>query len=234
MDEKNKIKLTKENLVNKMELNLLKNYPKSKRDLDVRAKKKDNKIISTARKFGKEFFDGDRDYGYGGFSYNPKYWQPVIPDFKQQYNLSSESKVLDVRCAKGFMMHDFLKIIPGIEINGIDVSEYAIKNCMTSVKGFAEVANANKLPFKDKSFDLVISINTIHNLDLNECINSIKEIQRVSRNYSFITVDAYNSEDEKKRMYDWNLTAKTIMSVKDWKKLFKEIGYNGDYYWFIP
>ena len=217
-----------------MELNLLKNYPKSKRDLDVRAKKKDNKIISTARKFGKEFFDGDRDYGYGGFSYNPKYWQPVIPDFKQQYNLSSESKVLDVGCAKGFMMHDFLKIIPGIEINGIDVSEYAIKNCMTSVKGFAEVANANKLPFKDKSFDLVISINTIHNLDLNECINSIKEIQRVSRNYSFITVDAYNSEDEKKRMYDWNLTAKTIMSVKDWKKLFKEIGYNGDYYWFIP
>ena len=234
MDEKNKIKLTKENLVNKMELNLLKNYPKSKRDLDVRAKKKDNKIISTARKFGKEFFDGDRDYGYGGFSYNPKYWQPVIPDFKKQYNLSSESKVLDVGCAKGFMMHDFLEIIPGIEINGIDVSEYAIKNCMTSVKGFAEVANANKLPFKDKSFDLVISINTIHNLDLNECINSIKEIQRVSRNYSFITVDAYNSEDEKKRMYDWNLTAKTIMSVKDWKKLFKEIGYNGDYYWFIP
>jgi SAM-dependent methyltransferase len=234
VDEKNKIKLTKENLVNKMELNLLKNYPKSKRDLDVRAKKKDNKIISTARKFGKEFFDGDRDYGYGGFSYNPKYWQPVIPDFKKQYNLSSESKVLDVGCAKGFMMHDFLEIIPGIEINGIDVSEYAIKNCMTSVKGFAEVANANKLPFKDKSFDLVISINTIHNLDLNECINSIKEIQRVSRNYSFITVDAYNSEDEKKRMYDWNLTAKTIMSVKDWKKLFKEIGYNGDYYWFIP
>ena len=217
-----------------MEINLLKNYPKSKRDLAVRAKKKDDKIISTARKFGKEFFDGDRDYGYGGFSYNSKYWQPVIPDFKQHYNLSSESKVLDIGCAKGFMMHDFLEIIPGIDIKGIDVSEYAIKNCMASVRDFAEVASANKLPFKDKSFDLVISINTIHNLDLNECINSIKEIQRVSRNYSFITVDAYNSEDEKKRMYDWNLTAKTIMSVKDWKKLFKEIGYNGDYYWFIP
>ena len=119
-----------------MELNLLKNYPKSKRDLTVRAKKKDDKIISTARKFGKEFFDGDRDYGYGGFNYNPKYWQPVIPDFKQQYGLSSNNKILDVGCAKGFMMHDFLKIIPGIKINGIDVSEYAIENCMTSVKDF--------------------------------------------------------------------------------------------------
>ena len=109
-----------------MELNLLKNYPKSKRDLTVRAEKKDDIIISTARKFGKEFFDGDRDYGYGGFNYNPKYWQPVIPDFKQQYSLSSNNKILDVGCAKGFMMHDFLKIIPGIKINGIDVSEYAI------------------------------------------------------------------------------------------------------------
>ena len=93
-----------------MELNLLKNYPKSKRDLTVRAKKKDDKIISTARKFGKEFFDGDRDYGYGGFNYNPKYWQPVIPDFKQQYSLSSNNKILDVGCAKGFMLYDFKKL----------------------------------------------------------------------------------------------------------------------------
>ena len=217
-----------------MELNLLKNYPKSKRDLTVRAKKKDDKIISTARKFGKEFFDGDRDYGYGGFNYNPKYWQPVIPDFKQQYSLSSNNKILDVGCAKGFMMHDFLKIIPGIKINGIDVSKYAIENCMASVKDFVSVANANKLPFEDNSFDLIISINTIHNLDLDECINSIKEIQRVSKKHSYITVDAYNNDAEKKRMYDWNLTAKTIMSVDSWKKLFKEIGYDGDYYWFIP
>ena len=217
-----------------IEIDLMANYPKPNRDVSGRAESKSDNDRALARKFGKEFFDGDRDYGYGGFNYNPKYWQPVIPDFKQQYGLSSNNKILDVGCAKGFMMHDFLKIIPGIKINGIDVSKYAIENCMASVKDFVSVANANKLPFEDNSFDLIISINTIHNLDLDECINSIKEIQRVSKKHSYITVDAYNNDAEKKRMYDWNLTAKTIMSVDSWKKLFKEIGYEGDYYWFIP
>ena len=84
------------------------------------------------------------------------------------------------------------------------------------------------------SFDIVISINTVHNLALNECIQAIKEIERVAKQDSFITVDAYRNEEEKKRMNAWNLTAKTIMSVDEWKKLFEEIDYTGDYYWFIP
>lgn len=217
-----------------MELDLLKNYPKSKRDLSNRASKKDEITISTARKFGKEFFDGDRNHGYGGFNYNPKYWKPVIPDFEKEYKLSNKSKILDVGCAKGFMMNDFMSIIPGIEVRGIDISKYAIENSMSSVKDLVQVANAMNLPFNDNSFDLTISINTVHNLDLEDCIKAIKEIERVSKKNSFITVDAYNNEEEKKRMYEWNLTAKTIMSVKHWKKLFKEIGFTGDYYWFIP
>ena len=217
-----------------MEIDLLKNYPKSKRDLNARVSNKSKRVVSIARKFGKEFFDGHRDFGYGGFKYNPKYWQPVIPDFKEFYDLNSSSEILDVGCGKGFMVNDFCQIVPGIKIKGIDISDYAIENCHENVKEMLQVANSNDLPFKDKSFDLVISINTIHNLDINGCIKSIKEIQRVSRKNCFITVDAYNTNEEKKRMYDWNLTAQTIMSVKEWKKLFYEIGYNGDYYWFIP
>ena len=132
------------------------------------------------------------------------------------------------------MVYDFIDQIPGIKIKGIDISKYAIKNCKPEVENCLSVANAKNLPFEDNEFDYTISINTIHNLEIDECKEAIKEIERVSKISSFITVDAYNTDEEKKRMYEWNLTAKTIMSVADWKKIFNELNYSGDYYWFIP
>ena len=216
------------------EIDLLENYPKAKRDLNGRAQSKTEADRSVARMFGKEFFDGERSTGYGGFSYSPRFWQPVIPTFKKHWNLTSKSSLLDVGCAKGFMMHDLSEAIPGINVRGVDISSYAIENAMADMKPFVEVANALSLPFEDNSFDVVVSINTIHNLDRDECFKALQEIERVSRLGSFITVDAYNNDEEKERMYAWNLTAKTIMSVEEWIKFFKEAGYSGDYYWFIP
>lgn len=217
-----------------MEIDLLKNYPKPKRNLDKRLSEKTPDIVQTAREFGKEFFDGERKFGYGGFFYNPKYWEIVVKDFVYYYKLSANAKILDIGCAKGFMLYDFKRLYPKINIYGIDISQYAIDNCHLAVKNNVKVGDAKNLEFDDNYFDLVISINTVHNLDLDDCITSIKEISRVSKANSFITVDAYNTDEEKDRMYKWNLTAKTIMSVNDWKNTFKKIGYNGDYYWFIP
>lgn len=217
-----------------MEIDLLAKYPKSRRNLDERAGQKTEKVRQVARQFGKDFFDGDRMHGYGGFNYHPKFWQPVVPDFQKQYHLSSKSSILDVGCAKGFMLYDFKKLIPGIQVAGIDISEYAVSNAIDDVKPFLKVANAVSLPFSDKFFDLVVSINTVHNLPLDECKNALREIQRVSKKHSFVTVDAYHNAEEKKRMEMWNLTARTILSVEDWVELFRDVGYAGDYYWFIP
>jgi ubiquinone/menaquinone biosynthesis C-methylase UbiE len=216
------------------EINLLKKYPKSKRNLDERFNDKSRKIRSIARKFGKNFFDGDRKYGYGGFKYNPKFWREVAVDFKKYWKLNKKSSVLDVGCAKGFMLYDLKKIIPGIKVSGIDISRYAVQNSKIEVRRFLKVANAKKLPFPDKSFDVVVSINTIHNLNKRDCAKSLKEIMRVTKKYAFITVDAYRNNKEKKKMYMWNLTAKTIMSVKEWKLFFKKNNYTKDYYWFVP
>ena len=132
------------------------------------------------------------------------------------------------------MLHDFKLLNENFQIYGIDISEYAIKNCHPSVKDFVKIGNAKKIDYPDNYFDLVISINSVHNLDFENCKKALKEIQRVSKKNSFITVDAFRSQEEKEAMFDWNLTAQTILSVDDWIKLFKEIGYNGDYYWFIP
>jgi len=215
------------------EIDLLKNYPKSKRNLDERSKKTENDR-KIAREFGKDFFDGDRRHGYGGFSYNPKFWSKTVIDFKAHWNLNKDNSILDVGCGKGFMIYDFVRLIPNITIKGIDISEYAIKNSKSEVSNLLKVASADKLPFENDSFDFVISINTVHNLSLSDCKKAIKEIVRVSKKGSFITVDAYSNEEEKKRMYEWNLTAKTIMSTDEWKKIFKECEYKGDFYWFVP
>lgn len=216
------------------EIDLLINYPKTKRNVKERGATKTENDRSIARKFGKEFFDGDRNHGYGGFTYNPRFWQPVIPTFKEYFSLTSESAVLDVGCAKGFMLHDMVELIPGIQVSGVDISEYAIENALEKIRPFLQVCNATELPFLDNSFDVVISINTVHNLEKNKCAIALQEIERVSKGKSFITVDAFRNEEEEELMYEWNLTAKTIMSVDDWIKFFEEIGYTGDYYWFIP
>lgn len=132
------------------------------------------------------------------------------------------------------MLFDFKRLVPDLVISGIDISEYAISQALPEVRDSLLVANAKDLPFKDDSFDLVVSINTVHNLELEECKLAIKEISRVGKGKSFITVDSYSNDDERERMFAWNLTAKTILSNSDWLTLFDEVGYEGDYGWFTP
>ena len=216
------------------EVNLLANYPKTERNLRAAAKERTEHERMIARKFDKDFFDGERKYGYGGYNYNVKYWNLVVQDFYKYYNLKKDAKVLDVGCGKGFMLYDFKLNYPELNLKGIDISQYAISNAIEQVKENLVVSSCDNIPFPDKYFDLVISINTIHNLDLDGCAKSIKEISRVSNKHKFIIVDAYSNDDEKKRMFEWNLTAKTIMHKKEWIEFFKKNNYDGDYYWFTP
>ena len=216
------------------EIDLMKNYPRSKRDIKQRGAEKTKEDRRLAREFGKDFFDGDRKNGYGGFFYNSRFWQPVISTFQEHFGLTKESSVLDVGCAKGFMLHDMAELIPGINVKGIDISQYAIDNTIEDMKGHVQTGDARELPFEDNSFDVVISVTTVHNFDRKECIQALQEIERVSQGKSFITVDAYRNDEEKVAMNAWNLTAKTILHVEEWKELFKEAGYTGDYYWFMP
>ena len=216
------------------EIDLMVNYPKAKRNLEQRAAEKTDGERSIARQFGKDFFDGDRRYGYGGYSYHSRFWEPVIPTFKEFYNLTAESRILDVGCGKGFMLYDFAQLIPEIMVAGIDISEYAIANAKEEVKPFVKVGDARELPFENNSFDLVISITTVHNLEREGCKKSLQELERVSSGGKFITVDAYFNDEEKKRMDMWNLTALTYMHTDEWKDFFEEAEYTGDYHWFIP
>jgi len=216
------------------EIDLLVNYPRAKRNVEARGQEKTVDDRRIARQFGRDFFDGDRRHGYGGFNYHPRFWQPVVPTLQQHFNLQAGDALLDVGCGKGFMLHDLAQLIPGLTLKGIDISSYAIEHAIEDMKTHIQVADARALPYPDKSFDVVIAINTIHNLARADCGKSLREIQRVARRGAFVTVDAYRTEEERDRMFAWNLTAQTIMSTDEWKAFFAENGYTGDYYWFIP
>ena len=216
------------------EINLLKKYPKAKRDLSKRGNEKTEEDRIIARRFDKEFFDGNRKNGYGGYYYNSKFWTEVVKDLNNFYKLKNGSKILDIGCGKGFMLFDFMKLNPNFVLEGIDISDYAITNAIPEVKKFLKVGDAKSLPYVNNSFDLVISINTTHNLEINQCKKALSEMERVSRKDKYLIVDAYSNEIEKDRIFAWNLTAKTILSTNEWINLFEEADYTGHYYWFKP
>jgi cyclopropane fatty-acyl-phospholipid synthase-like methyltransferase len=213
------------------EVNLLARYPKSKRNVKARlGNKEENRAL--AMKFGKEYFDGSREQGYGGFSYDGR-WIPIAEDIVRHFNLKAGDRVLDIGCAKGFLVKDLMKVCPGLEVFGIDVSEYAVLNCEPEVVGRLHVGDARKLPFPINSFKVALSINTIHNFDRAGCIESLKEMQRVASSGGYVQVDAYRNPEEEQLFQDWVLTALTHGTPNDWLKILKEADYAGDYYWTI-
>ena len=215
------------------EVNLLDRFPRTKRPVEDRAQSVTEADRQISRQFGREYFDGDRRQGYGGYRYAPHFWQPTVKRICEYYHLSEDARVLDVGCAKGFLLYDFKQLMPLVTVAGLDISQYAIDHAPAEVRPFLQLGNARELPYADRSFDLVLAINTIHNLPLEECKQALQEIQRVSSDHAFVVVDAWRTEEEHRRLQQWVLTAQTYMHVDDWKKLFREAGYTGDYFWFI-
>ena len=214
------------------EVNLLARLPKSKRNVNARAEAKTSEIIATSRRYGELYFDGPRTYGYGGYRYDGR-WIPVADDLVKHFTLMPRNRVLDVGCAKGFLVKDLMTVCPGLQAFGLDISEYAVMQCEPELVGRLHLGSADKLPFPDKSFDAVISINTIHNLERPDVIRAVKEIERLAPGRGFIQVDSYRTREQRELFLEWVLTAKFHEYPDGWLKLFAEAGYAGSYYWTV-
>ena len=213
------------------ETNLLSRYPRSKRNVAARnaAQALQREV---AMQFGREYFDGDRTQGYGGYRYDGR-WLPVAETFRDHWQLKPGDRVLDIGCAKGFLVKDLKAVCPGLEVFGIDISEYAIAQGEPEIRNRLMVGNAAFLPFPDDSFRAAISINTVHNLERSLCLQAVREMQRVAPAGGYIQVDSYRSPEEKVLFLDWVLTAKTHYDPRGWVEFFAEAGYTGDYFWTI-
>ncbi len=212
------------------EVNLLSSLPKGKRNLNARATAKTAEHVAISREYGQMYFDGPREYGYGGYRYDGR-WVPVARDIVAHFGLKPGDRVLDVGSAKGFLVKDLVG--QGIDAYGIDVSRYAMMHCEPEAVGRLHLGDALDLPFPDGSFACALSINTIHNLDRDGCVRALRELQRVSNGRAFVQVDSYRTAEQKAIFEDWVLTAKFHDYPEGWLKLFAEAGYTGDWYWTI-
>lgn len=211
----------------------MRRYPKPKSRMTERPNITDaDREIS--REFAFDYFDGDRRHGYGGFNYHPRFWTETVALFAEHYALSDSSSILDVGCAKGFMLKDFAVLLPGSRLAGVDVSSYAIAHADPMIADRLQLSDATALPFEDESFDLVISINTIHNLDRPGCLDALREIERVSRGNAFIMVDGWKNPEEQRLLEEWVLTARTMLSSSEWVRVMSQASYTGDYEFWNP
>lgn len=181
-----------------------------------------------AIKYDYDYWDGSRQTGYGGYKYDGR-WRKVADAMVATYGIESGMRILDVGCGKGFLLHDFRQACPGVEVAGLDVSRYAIDHAMESVRPFLEEGTAAKLPWPDDHFDLVVSINTLHNLYIYDLWSALPEIERVGRGAKFICVEAYRSEREKMNLMYWQLTCRAFHTPAEWEWIFDQTGYSGDY-----
>jgi SAM-dependent methyltransferase len=204
-------------------------HASTKRDYRARVTEHDKaECAAVASEFGEAYWDGERQYGYGGYRYDGR-WRPLAQAIVDRYALTAASRVLDVGCGKGYLLYELTQIVPGINVMGIDVSAYAIEHAKEEVRDHLSVGNATSLPYAAASFDLVVSLGTLHNLPLGELWLALEEIERVGRGAKYVMVESYRDEREKVNLLYWQLTCKSFYSVEDWEWLYRRAGYRGDY-----
>jgi protein-L-isoaspartate(D-aspartate) O-methyltransferase len=186
------------------------------------------KASELAKKWAFDYWDGDRRINYGGYRYMEGRWEKVAKAMADHYGLKAGNRILDVGCGKAFLLFDFTKVVPGIQVHGIDVSEYAIANAKEEVKDRLRVGSATKLPWPDKHFDLVYSLNTLHNLHCYDLDPALREMERVGKK-KYLCVESYRNEVEKANLLYWQVTCEAFNTPEEWQWWFKLTGYTGDH-----
>jgi SAM-dependent methyltransferase len=208
------------------EVDLLRHYPRARRKM-AKPRAADPANRNAALKFGAEYFDGTREQGYGGYYYDGR-WIPIARDIVAHFGLEPGHRVLDVGCAKAFLVKDLMAACPGLEVYGLDLSQYALTHAEAEARGRLVLGSADRLPFASGSFEAVLCINVVHNLDRERCISALREIERLAPGRGYVRVDAYRTEAERQIFLGWVLTAVTFLTPDGWRDLMAEAGYTGD------
>jgi len=187
------------------------------------------KAGALAKKWDYEYWDGDRRINYGGYRYIPGRWEKVARAMAEHYDIKAGDRILDVGCGKGYLLYDFTLVVPGVEVYGLDISKYAIERAKEEIKDRLQIGSATSLPWPHNHFDLVVSINTLHNLYCYELDRALREIERVGKKNKYICVESYRNEVEKANLLYWQVTCEAFNTPEEWEWWFRQTGYTGDY-----
>lgn len=207
---------------------ITRNHISTDRDYTQRAGQDKAKYSELAKKFDFDYWDGERTTGYGGYK-NDGRWQKIAKRLIETYGLSSTGSILDIGCGKGYLLSELRKLDPQLTVRGVDISQYALLNASPDVTEFLSIAEADKINYADKSFDLIVSINCLHNLQLPELFSALQKIQLASKKDSYICVESYRNETEKWNLLQWQLTCECFFTPNEWEWIFEKSGYKGDY-----
>ena len=213
------------------EINLVQSmHASTKRDYVQRVVEHDKaESAAVARQWGFDYWDGERRFGYGGYHYDGR-WRPLAQTLIERYSIKPGMRVLDVGCGKGYLLYEMLRIVPGLEIAGIDISRYGIENAKEETRPFLTVGNASDLPYSDYSFDLVVSLGVLHNLPLEDVWRAVSEIERVGRGTAkYVMVESFRDEREKANLLYWQLTCLSFHNPQTWAWIYDKCGYTGDH-----
>ncbi len=211
------------------EFNALEGYPQPKepRVVSPNIRTVHHRVVACQR--GKDYFDGDRNYGYGGYKYDDR-WDPIVKNIYKEYGLKENSSILQLGSEKGFLLYSFQKQFPNLKLQGVETSDYAIQNTLPSIKDFVAYAPYTKLPFADHQFDFVYAAALVYTLNLPDAIQCLREIERVGKGKSFITLGSYRTEEEYRLFKYWTLLGTLILHEDEWIEVLKYAGYTGDYF----
>ena len=204
-------------------------HESSKREYLPRMVDDKSNCMIVAKQYGKDYWDGDRRFGYGGYSYIPGRWKPVAEALIQNYSLTNESSVLDVGCGKGYLLYEIKLLLPGIRVAGLDISKHGLEDAPKDIKDSLIIHRAqDAYPFDDNEFDLVISLGCFHNLRVFDLEKALAETERVGKQ-GYVMLESYRNDLELFNLQCWALTCESFFDYKEWPWIYKKFGYTGDY-----
>jgi SAM-dependent methyltransferase len=209
------------NIVNQLHRSTARDYAGRMNDEKVRCSE-------IARRFDRDYWDGDRRYGYGGYRYDGR-WSVVANQLAETYALRSDARILDIGCGRGFLLHELGRLLPRSSVAGFDISRHALETAKEEVRPHLARHDAReRFPYADRSFDLAISINALHNLPPQDAARALAEMERVAAR-SYVVVESFRTVEELFNLQCWALTCETFLRPESWRWLFDLAGYRGDY-----
>lgn len=191
--------------------------------------------VLKAEEYDISYFDGklSSHHHNAGYSYYQRFnvtrevngveyhdtFQIAHRELFDSYPIIHNSKLLDVGCAKGFLVEDFRSW--GVEAYGIDVSEYAISCAIEDIKPYLVVGDARTYltNYSDLEFDVLISQRFMECFEDEEIPNLVNHFNRISKTQIHVIdewpVDTYYNQKKLNAWAEYDFKEGTILISRE-------------------